>query len=257
LSAKIRTAERTADILCCFLKGGPELRVADIVARLDLDKGTLSRLLSTLASRGLVVKDPLTRRYRLGPVIVALGNAANTQQNLAQLALPSLTRLRDISSESAGLDVLMGDARVCVAQVESRQDLRRVIEVGSPIPPHAGAAGKVLLAYLPDQALADMLKRIDLVRMTPYTITNRSTLLAELKRIRRVGYAIGRGERIPGGAGIAMPVFGPNNSVEAALALSMPSHRFNPKHLSQYVNWVRTTAKEISARLGRSKGRSA
>lgn len=256
MSLKIRTAERTADILCCFLKDGPELRLSDIVARLNLDKGTLSRLLSTLAERGFVIRDLATRRYRLGPVIVALGNAANTQQNLPQLALPSLTRLRDISSESTSVDVLMGDTRVCVAQVESRQDLRRVVEVGVPIPPHAGAAGKVLLAYLPDHALADILKRIDLVRMTPHTITKRGTLMAELKKIHRLGYAVGRGERIPGGAGIAVPVYGPENDVVASLALSMPIQRFDPKRLPQYLAWVRTTAKEISARLRLSRVKS-
>lgn len=256
LSLKIRTAERTADILCCFLKDGPALRLSDIVTRLNLDKGTLSRLLSTLAERGLVIRDPVTRHYRLGPVIVALGNAANTQQSLPQLALPSLTRLRDISGESAVLDVLMGDARVCVAQVESRQDLRRVVELGVPIPPHAGAAGKVLLAYLSGPALADMLKRIDLVRMTPVTITKRPALMAELRKIRRLGYAIGRGERIPGGAGIAVPVYGTDSNVVASLALSMPGQRFDPKRLPQYVAWVQSAAQEISARLGRGKVRS-
>lgn len=254
MSAKIRTAERTADILCCFLKGGPELRVTDIVSRLDLDKGTASRLLSTLAARGFVVKDSVTRRYRLGPVIFALGSAAHTQQNLAQLALPSLAWLRDVSAESASLDVLIGDARVCVVQVESRQDLRRVIEVGVPIPPHAGAAGKILLAYLPERALSDMLDRIDLVRMAPDTITERSLLLAQLKKIRRVGYAIGRGERIPGGAGVAVPVYGPEDKVVASLALSMPSSRYDPKRLRDYLGWLRTAADQINSRLGRGTG---
>jgi DNA-binding IclR family transcriptional regulator len=245
LSTKIRTAERTADILCSFLQGGPELRVTDIVDRIKLDKGTTSRLLSTLASRGLVVRDSSNRRYRLGPVIFALGNAASSHQNLARQALPALTWLRDISNESAGLDVLMGDSRVCVAQVESRHELRRVIPLGSPIPVHAGASGKVLLAYLPDSTVLDILKRISLVRLTPETVTERSRILAQIKNIRRLGYAIGHGERIPGGAGVAVPVYGHNEKVIASLALSMPSTRYDSKRLRQYVNWLKNAAKEI------------
>jgi DNA-binding IclR family transcriptional regulator len=250
LSARIRTAERTADILLCFLERGAELRVTDIVARVKLDKGTTSRLLSTLAARGLVVKDALTRRYRLGPAIFALGNAANGQNNLAQLALPALTYLRDASGESSSIDVLVGDSRVCLAQVESRHDLRRVIEVGRPLPPYAGAAGKILLAHLADAALEPLLQRIELARLTPNTITDRHSLARELKKVRRNGYAIGRSERIPGGAGVAVPVHGPRGEIVAALAISMPSSRYEPERLSVYLRWLAKASRQIGTALG-------
>jgi DNA-binding IclR family transcriptional regulator len=250
MSTKIRTAERTADILLCFLEMGAELRVTDIVARVKLDKGTTSRLLSTLAARGLVAKDALTRRYRLGPAIFALGNAAHGRNNLAQLALPALTYLRDISGESSSIDVLIGDARVCVAQVESRHDLRRVIEVGRPLPPYAGASGKILLAHLADDALDSLLQRIRIERLTPDTITDGPALMRVLKKVRRSGYAIGRGERIPGGAGVAVPVRGPQDEVVAALAFSMPSNRYQPARMPEYLRWLRKAAGDISSALG-------
>jgi len=253
VSAKIRTADRTADILLCFLEMGAELRVTDIVSHVKLDKGTTSRLLSTLAARGLVAKDSLTRRYRLGPAIFALGNAAQRHNNLAQLALPALTYLRDVSGESSSIDVLIGDSRVCVAQVESRQDLRRVIEVGRPFPAYAGAAGKILLAHLPDDALDGVLRGIRLTRLTPDTITDRSALLKELKKVRRNGHAIGRGERIPGGTGVAVPVRGLRDEVAAALAFSMPSSRYEPARMPEYLSWLRKAADQISASLGRGK----
>jgi DNA-binding IclR family transcriptional regulator len=255
VSAKIRTADRTADILLCFLDMGAELRVTDIVSRVKLDKGTTSRLLSTLAGKGLVVRDALTRRYRLGPAIFALGNAAQGHNNLVQLAMPALTYLRDVSGESSGVDVLIGDARVCLAQLESRQDLRRVIQVGHPFPAYAGAAGKVLLAHQPDGALEAIVQRIKLERLTPDTITDRAALLKELKKVRRNGYAIGHGERIPGGAGVAVPVRGPGDEVVAALSFSMPSSRYEPARMADYLGWLRKAADQVSASLGR--GRSA
>lgn len=253
MSARIRTVERTADILLCFLELGAELRVTDIVARVKLDKGTTSRLLSTLAARGLVVKDSSTRRYRLGPAIFALGNAARGHDNLAQLALPALTFLRDASGESSSIDVLIGDSRVCLAQAESRHDLRRVIEVGRPLPCYAGASGKILLAYLPDAAAEDLLQRIHLERLTPNTITDRAALMRELKKVRRNGFAIGRSERIPGGAGVAVPVNGPRGEVIAAVAISMPSSRYEPRRMSEYLRWLAKASKQISTALGRGK----
>jgi IclR family acetate operon transcriptional repressor len=255
MSARIRTADRTADILLAFLEMGAELRVTDIVSHVKLDKGTTSRLLSTLAQRGLVAKDALTRRYRLGPAIFALGNAAHSHNNLARVAMPSLTYLRDVSGESSGVDVLMGDSRVCIAQVESRQDLRRVIEVGRPFPAYAGAAGKTLLAYLPDQARDEVLRRLRLVRLTPETNTDRASLLKELKKVRRNGYAIGRGERIPGGTGVAVPVRGARDEVVASLAFSMPSSRYQPARMPEYLGWLRKAADQISTALGRKSTR--
>lgn len=253
MSARIRTAERTADILLCFLELGAELRVTDIVARVKLDKGTTSRLLSTLAARGLVVKDALTRRYRLGPAIFALGNAASSQNNLAHLAMPALNYLRDASGESAGIDVLVGEARVCLAQAESRHDLRRVIEVGRPLPCYAGASGKVLLAHLTDAAADDLLRRIELTRLTPNTITDRATLMRELKKVRRNGFAIGRSERIPGGAGVAVPVHGSRGEVIAALAISMPSSRYEPRRMPEYLRWLAKASRQVSTALGLGK----
>ena len=250
MSAKIRTADRTADILLCFLELGAELRVTDIVSRLKLDKGTTSRLLSTLAGKGLVARDSLTRRYRLGPAIFALGNAAQGYNNLTQLAMPALTWLRDASGESSGIDVLIGDSRVCLAQVESRQDLRRVIQVGQPFPAYAGAAGKVLLAHLPDEALEATVQRMRLQRLTPDTITDRSSLLKELRKIRRNGYAIGYGERIPGGAGVAVPVRGARDEIVAALSFSMPSSRYEPARIAEYLGWLRKAADQVSGSLG-------
>jgi IclR family transcriptional regulator, KDG regulon repressor len=232
---------------------GAELRVTDIVARIKLDKGTTSRLLSTLAARGLVAKDALTRRYRLGPAIFALGSAAHGRNNLAQLALPALTYLRDASGESSSVDVLIGDSRVCVAQAESRHDLRRVIEVGRPLPPYAGAAGKVLLAALSDDALDSLLQRIRLERLTPLTITDSAALLRELKKVRRSGYAIGHGERIPGGAGVAVPIRGAQDEVVAALSFSMPSSRYEPARMPEYLRWLRKAAGQIGVALGRGR----
>lgn len=250
MTTKIRTADRTADILLCFLEMGAELRVTDIVSHVKLDKGTTSRLLSTLAGKGLVARDAITRRYRLGPAIFALGNAAQSHNNLAQLAMPALNFLRDVSGESSSIDVLIGDSRVCLAQVESRHDLRRVIQIGRPFPAYAGAAGKLLLAHLPDEALEATLQRIKLTRLTPETITDRTQLLKELRKVRRIGYAIGNSERIAGGAGVAVPVRGPRDEVVAALSFSMPTSRYDATRINEYLGWLRKAAERVSASLG-------
>ena len=250
MSVKVRTADRTIDVLFCFLELGPEVRVTDVVERVKLDKATTSRLLSTLAARGLVAKNPVTGRYRLGPAIFAL-SAAAPGSNLAHLAIPALTWLRDASGESATIDVLVGDSRVCIAQVESKHDLRRVIEVGRPFPAYAGAAGKTLLAHLADEARNALLERVRLASLTPNTIIDRAALSRQLEKIRREGFAVAVAERVPGVAAAAVPVRGPHDDVVAALTVSMPSSRYESKRVDEYVRWLRAASAQISVVLGR------
>ncbi len=77
--------------------------------------------------------------------------------------------------------------------------------------------------------------------------------MQELKKVRRNGFAIGRSERIPGGAGVAVPVRGPQDEVVAALAISTPSSRFEPARLPEYLRWLTRASEQIGSALGRGR----
>src|SRR5262249_56270599 len=72
-----------------------------------------------------------------------------------------LARPRDETGETASLYVREGASRVCLDRVESRHGLRGTVDFGARLPPHRGAAGKVLLAYLAQDEREAILTQIE------------------------------------------------------------------------------------------------
>jgi DNA-binding IclR family transcriptional regulator len=245
----IRTAERVADVLSCFSDAYTELRLTDVVNSIGLDKGTVSRLLSTLAAKDFVVADPITRRYRLGPVMIALARSAGGYEALGEQASGALATLRDISGETASLNIMIGSSRICVGAAESRHELRRVVETGKPLPIYAGAGGKAIMAFLPQDQIDTMLSRLALQRFTESTIVDPGRLAQELEQTRVRGYALGHGERVVGGAGIGVPVLDAGGNVIGSVGLGMPAFRFDENRIAEYVKWCQAAAIEISRRI--------
>jgi DNA-binding IclR family transcriptional regulator len=123
-------------------------------------------------------------------------------------------------------------------------------EVGKRYPAHAGATGKVLLANLPVDEREEVLAGLELERLTPSTITGRSKLDAELRRIADAGVAVTYGERVPDAVAISAPVFDAGGRAVAALTISGVASRYEAERVDEDVDAVRRAADAISADLG-------
>ena len=105
--------------------------------------------------------------------------------------------------------------------------LRLQLQPGSRMPAHCSALGKLLLAFLPARARDRLLQRRPLVRHTPKTVTDRPTLLKQLRQIRRESVSVNDQEYVVGLLGIAVPILGPGNRVVAGLAIHAPTARMD------------------------------
>lgn len=124
------------------LEDGPA-SLATLVERTGISRATAHRLAAALEAHGLVGRDE-EGRYRLGARLVGLGRRAADGLPLADVALPVLRQLRDETGESAQLYVREGDVRVCVASLDSPQELRTIVAPGAVLPLSVGSAGHVL-----------------------------------------------------------------------------------------------------------------
>ena len=115
-------------------------------------------MLSELAVLGIVRRTE-DGRYSLGPRLLYWGEAAAETFNLRSIAEPAMRRLRDAIGESVHLYIRENDARICIAAVEARHELRPFIQLGRPLPLRAGAAGKVLLAFAGEEVQRLELRR--------------------------------------------------------------------------------------------------
>jgi DNA-binding IclR family transcriptional regulator len=226
----VRSVARAADILIA-LEDGPR-SLGRISQRTGLSKPTAHRLLASLAYRQMVIQDPVTVEYMLGPGCLRVADAImRGTAGIGALVMPILEELEASTRETVALYVRAGLERICIGQVPSSQPVRYTAHVGATYPLHSGAMGKVLLAFSDDVERRELLERLPLAALTDTTITDRGRLEAEVGRIRDQGYSTSRGERASGVAAISAPVFGPDGRLLAALAILGPDGRLSDRWL--------------------------
>lgn len=243
----MRLADRIVDILYCLQMEGSGLSLGETASRVGLPKSTTHRLLQALESRGLVVQDSLTQRYALGLGLVAMASAALQEKNI--LLAPSqvpMERLRNVSGETVCLHLVSGLERVCIRQVESPHAIRYTIEIGKPWPLYCGAAGKLLLAFLPDRVVNQVIDVTQLRPLTPNTITDPTRLRRELDVIRAQGYAVSFEETTPMASAVAAPIRDGNQQVIACVSLFGLRARLGDEQIAELLPELQKTSQEIS-----------
>ena len=181
---RIQAIERAVSILNAFTVDDPELGVTELAERVGLHKSTVHRFMVNLDAAGLVERNARTGRYRLGLHIFELGGLVMQQMNLWDEALPFLEGLVRDTGETGHLAVLDGGEAIYIERVEARRALRVPSAIGRGYPAHATNLGKVLLADLPRERVAEIVAERGLASYTPNTITDLGRLEAELERIQ-------------------------------------------------------------------------
>jgi len=248
--AALTTVQNAARLLKAFLSRDELLGPSELGRRLGLGKSTVHRLLTTLTAEGLLEQDQRTGGYRLGIVMFELGEAVRVHMDLHAAAAPVLAMLRGQTRETAQVGVLDRGEVVYVDRLESSHTLRLFTETGRRVPAHCSSSGKVLLAFLPEQARADLLDGRPLPALTPDTITDPVALSTELARVRARGWAEAVNEREIGVASIAAPVRNHRGDVVAAISIGAPIIRLGAAQRRRLARPVMEAGDAVSRRLG-------
>lgn len=227
----------------------PGLGVSELARRSGNTKARAFRLLGTLEESGLVRRQQPLAAYELGHRVLFLGAAAREQISLARIATPLLEELGQKCNESVLVRIRDGLETVCVAWWEASHAIRVQNQFGNRRPLYVGASGKLLLAYAPDEIQDEVLsgKR---EQFTSNTITKRTQLEKELKKIREDGYSISAAEKLPDTVAVAAPVHDAQGVVVASLSMTAPSSRVSKSDLPKYIKLITAGARKFSAELG-------
>ena len=236
-------------ILSLFSLEQTELSGPEIAGLIGRPKSTVYRLLGTFTEAGYLDQDQDTGRYRLGIRLAALGDVARHSTSLQRLALPMLRDVTEETGELADLTVLADTQLVTIEVVESLHPISVPGLLGGHPPLHATAAGKVMLAWRPDQELRRLLKP-PLKRFTSRTITDRKRLMAERALTRRNGYAQVWSEWFEDLVSVAAPVRNHRAEVIAALAVGMPESRCDKARIVVMGKAAIKAADQLSTQLG-------
>jgi IclR family acetate operon transcriptional repressor len=240
----VQSLERAFDLLERMADAGGEVGLSELSASSGLPLPTIHRLMRTLVDCGYVRQQP-NRRYALGPRLIRLGESAS--RLLGTWARPFLAELVDATGETANMALLDGDEVVYVAQVPSRHSMRMFTEVGRRVLPHSTGVGKALLAEVSPQEVRALLGRTGMPAATERTITDPDAFLAELDRIRGLGYAIDDNEQEVGVRCLAVTV--PDSPTAAAISISGPAGRLTEAATDKIVPVLHDVARQLAQAL--------
>ncbi|MBC7224453.1 MAG: IclR family transcriptional regulator [Anaerolineae bacterium] len=246
----VASVVRAARLLKTFSRERPELGITELANLLNLPPSSVYRLVSSLESEGLMEQDPTTGKYRLSLELFLLGAQVLNQVGLGESSLPFLRRLAEESGETVNMGILRNGRVVYLHKVDSPKVIRASFAIGDQAPAHCTAIGKVLLAYLSDREVEELVRQHPLEKWGPNTITSLEALKEELQRTRERGYSLDDEEFAPNIRCIGAPVRDHLGQVVAGIAISGPAHRLSLERLEELREPILETACQISQRMG-------
>jgi DNA-binding IclR family transcriptional regulator len=247
VSETLRRAVGTLDALARAESG---LSIRDLAEATGVSKSAVQRLLSSLVETGLAVQDPGSRRYALGPRTLVLGTAYQRSIDLRSVTLPHMTHLRDLTGETVGLSVRVGDELLHVEQVESASALRRSFEIGRTLPLWCGAPSRLFLAELPEGEARTIVRRRRASAVVPADPPSARRMFEGVREARESGYATAYGETIAGVNTVAAGLHGADGHLAATLSITGPSTRWDGPAMARWTPQLLETSATVSALLG-------
>lgn len=230
-SGSVRAVERALQLVEVFARSRGPLAVTELAAEVGLPPSTVHRLVQTLVSLGYVVQYQESKRYGVGRGIAEINRAMLLKYEFTQFAGPHLGALVEATGETANLAALYGTWAIYLNQVESAAIVRVSNPIGTLVPLHCTAAGKVFLADFREPMLEETLEYAGLAALTPNTLTSREALQRELEQVRAQGYAFDDEEYAQGVRCIAVGLRGSSGAVVSALSLSGPTSRVSDERI--------------------------
>lgn len=223
--------------------------LSELSRKLGLPKTTVHRGLTSLAEAGWLEADPADpARWILSARAFIVGSTVGNRAGLRAQALPVMNTLAAAVGETIHLMIPDGDQVVLIERLDSTHAIRAFAPLGARAPLHASANGKAILADLPQEEI-DRYLSAELTALTAHTITEPDALDAELRLIRKRGYAISHEELQDGVVAIAASIRPGNDRPVGSLSISAPKSRMPKAIHAEYGHKVRVAAESIAAAL--------
>jgi len=243
---KLKSIDKVLDLLEFLSVNEQDAGVTEINKKLHMGLSTIHRMLTTLKSRGYVIQNLDTRKYRLGIKLFELGCVVQSTKGLVGITKHYLKQLSQSTNETVNLALLEGKEVVYLDTIKSQEVLRTEIIAGTRTPAHCTALGKALLAFISDWEFKSLYKSDESVStLTSKSISSLEELKKSLKKVKKQGYAVDMEEYKIGINCIGVPIFS-KNGVIAAISITGPASRFTIDEMEKVKGKLLTISKEIS-----------
>jgi DNA-binding IclR family transcriptional regulator len=205
-------------VLSLFTRDRTTLTATEIGAAVGVSRTSIFRILQTLVAMRFVEKLD-ERRFRLGPALLTRGFAYLASLDLVQVARVPLEQLRDATGNATQLAVMDGTDILYLARCAARSPLTSNIEVGTRLPAHATAMGRIMLMERPRDDIRALFEHAPLPGFTAITPTSMDALFERLAADRARGYVLSHSDFEPGVDSLALPVRDSTGGIVAAISL--------------------------------------
>lgn len=238
---------KTMKVLETLLENDSSLPLRELARRCGLPKSSLHRILVSLEKEGWVFQNPVNREYRMGIRFLLFAQKWRMNRELVIIATPHMETLSSLTGETVVLGVYENQEARVLHVVESQNPIKYHFRIGGLLPFTAGAMGKIMLAYSPDQLVKSILSK-PLSAYTDHTIVDSMELMAELEKVRQEGFSLSMEEVDIGGAAIGAPILDDHGHLVAGLILDGLATRIHDR-IDEFIPATLKTARTISNEL--------
>jgi len=240
---------RSLIVLEELLSRSAPVSAQDLGQSVQLPKQTLHRILGTLTDAGFLQREVDRASYVPGPRLrrMSMGLVASRRGREVRMAV--LNSLSGDIGETCNLSLPSDDGMIYLERVETEWPLRIQLPIGSTVPFHCTASGKLYLSTLPQAQLDVFLRTGAFEQNTNNTLTSPEALRAEIERIALAGYSEDNEEFILGMVAISVPVVDLDNRLMAGLAIHAPSARLSMVNARSHIDRLKNAAADLSAVL--------
>lgn len=219
---------------------------AEAAEALALPRPTVHRMAQQLERQGFLQRVPGSKRFSGGSRLHSLSLAALSNSVVGAPRHAVLQALSEEIEETCNCTMLEGSHIVYFDRVEANWPYRIHLPVGTHVPLHCTASGKLFLALMPAVQRDRLLSTLSLTRYTELTITDRRQLENQLNHIKEQGIALDEGEYLAGLIALAIPILDLRNRICFAIAVHVPTARRSLEELWQYLPAMRRAAGKLS-----------
>ena len=248
----VKSAERVLRVFELLSQYRDGLTIKEISEKLSFPQSSTSGLIGTLFKEGYLSLDSFNQ-YKLGPKLIQIGSAALESLDISKQALPYLKRLMEDVQETVFMALLSEKDLVYVAKIDNNRSIRTTAQPGSHKPLYCTGLGKAFLAFMNEQQKNQILDSTELLPITGHTITDRQELEQQLDIFKQLGHSIDDEENEEGLFCMAAPIYGADNSIQAAISVAGPKERMI-KQRETIVEKLLFISKEVSTSIGYKVG---
>ena len=216
---------------------------------LGLPKPTVHRLFHTLEAEGFIQRDIDGRSYSPGKRLRKLSVNVLSSLRVRTARVAILKEVAETIGETCNIATPDRDAMVYLDRVETKWPLRIQLPVGSNVPFHCTASGKMYLATLQPRHFERYLMAVSLEAFGPNTLVDPRELSREIKAIRTKGYSTDNEEFMEGMVAIAVPIHDDQGRLLSTLSVHAPIQRVSVNDLRGHLQLLRGASTQMSELL--------